>query len=69
MIQRYIRTIALGFVASFALACIGSSACAQQTTTTTTTPIPVPTPGTVTGTDPVPPPPPPHFAVQRSASL
>jgi hypothetical protein len=67
VIQKYIRTIALGFVASFALACIGSSVHAQQQTTTI--PTPVPTPGTVTGTDPVPPPPPPHFAVQRSASL
>lgn len=61
MIQKYIRTIALGFVASFALACIGSSAYAQQTTTIL---VPqTPNPGTVVGTDPVPPPPPPpHFA-------
>jgi hypothetical protein len=65
VIQKYIRTIVFGSVAAFALACIGSSAYAQQTSTT----ILVPTPGTVVGTDPVPPPPPPHFAAQSSTRL
>lgn len=67
MIQKYIRTIAFGFVGTFALACFGSSAYAQQKSTTIL--VPVPTPGTVIGTDPVPPPPPPNFAAKSSASL
>ena len=68
MIQKYIRTIAIGFVATFALACIGSgSAYAQQKSTTILVPQP-PTPGSVTGTDPEPPPPP-HFQVSHAASL
>ena len=67
MIQKYIRTIAFGFAATFALACIGSSAYAQQKSQTILVPQP-PAPGTVIGTDPEPPPPP-SFQLSRAASL
>lgn len=68
MIHKYIRTIAFGFVATFALGCINSgSAYAQQKSTTILVPQP-PTPGSVTGTDPVPPPPP-SFRFSPGASL
>lgn len=68
MIQKYIGTIALGFVATFAFACIGSSsAYAQQKSQTILVPQ-APAPGTVIGTDPEPPPPP-SFQVSRAASL
>jgi hypothetical protein len=68
VIQKYLPTIALGFVATFALACISSgSAHAQQKSPIIPVPQP-PTPGSVTGTDPVPPPPP-NFRVFRAGSL
>jgi hypothetical protein len=66
VIKNYFRTFAFGFIATFALACIGSGpAYGQQKTS----PIPVPQPSTVTGTDPVPPPPPPNFVASKTASL
>lgn len=70
MIQKYIRTMAIGFVAAFALACIGSGpAYAQQKSTTILVPVPQPPqPGSVTGTDPEPPPPP-NFQVSHAANL
>ncbi len=68
MIQKYIRSIAFGFVATFAFACIGSdSACAQQQSPIILVPQ-APQPGSVTGTDPVPPPPP-SFQFSRATSL
>ncbi len=67
MIQKYIRTIALGFVATFALACIGSGSAYAQQKSTILVPQP-PMPGSVTGTDPVPPPPP-SFMFSQGASL
>lgn len=67
MIKNCFRTFALGSVAAFALACMGTnSAHAQQSTTVVN--VPTPSPSTIIGTDPVPPPPP-SFAVTRRASL
>jgi hypothetical protein len=64
--KSFSRTLALGFVASFALACMGGSANAQPSTSTVL--IPTPSPSSVTGTDPVPPPPP-NFSATHAANL